>query len=73
MPCLRCLGFGFDIVKDYVPYGHTWVKEPCPDCVEKNVCPRCGAQLRTAETQVFGRFIVDAWWCSKCSWRHDAR
>lgn len=73
MPCFRCHGEGAIHTTDSVPYGDTWVAMPvseeCPACVERGVCPQCGAELVTEERRGLGRFIVDARWCNACGWQ----
>ena len=47
--CHTCYGSGFLETRDSVPYGSTNVtlvgEDPCPQCVEKGICPRCGKFL----------------------------
>lgn len=38
-------------------YMEDW--EPCPDCVENGVCPRCRTELKE---------YSDQWRCSRCEW-----
>ena len=73
--CNTCGGTGYIEADTIVPYGDTWVRRPgreaCPDCLERDLCPRCGEALRTAKRQVFGRFVTDAAWCPACGWCDD--
>lgn len=47
--CERCNSTGFVTYYDWVPYGDTYVRMPvedaCPDCLDHDICPKCGEPL----------------------------
>ena len=47
--CERCDSTGFVKDYDWVPYGDTDVRMPventCPDCLDRDLCPKCGEPL----------------------------
>lgn len=51
MVCKKCNGTGgISTMINAAPYGsgHYWPMEdgePCPDCVEKEICPKCDIQM----------------------------
>jgi len=66
--CRRCKGWGYFYSK-YDPsppgvslgYGYMIDMDPCPDCLEKGVCPRCGgAGMEELEQP-----------CPTCGWDED--
>lgn len=80
--CRACDGWGGDFY-DYSPApgpGSIQMADPCPHCVEKGRCPRCGAQsyalgwLFDSET---GRIFADGLYddhgqpapCVVCGWK----
>lgn len=66
MPCTRCHGTGWIEADTVVPYGDTWVTwlgmESCPDCRDRGLCPRCGAEIVRQ-----GR----GYQCPACEWEDD--
>lgn len=55
MTCKTCGGTGgIDVLENGAPYGAGYwpmqTGEPCPDCVEKEICPRCDRKMNLNET-----------------------
>ena len=46
--------------------GQMFDYDPCPECVEKGICPRCGNQVWTEDD--FGSDLVT---CSACGWKEE--
>lgn len=67
MVCKTCNGTGgIDSVINGAPYGsgHYWPMdygEPCPDCVEMGICPRCETEMKEVDDSGSYR-------CPKCGW-----
>lgn len=68
--CERCLGSGgflgrYDPSPPGVGLSPGWFYEwdPCPDCVEKSVCPRCSASIGDDPDVP----------CSKCGWLENSK
>ena len=64
--CKACEGTGINEWQENAsPHGSgyswniTW-QEPCPECVEKDLCPHCGAAKPDATTT-----------CATCNWSPD--
>ena len=69
--CRKCHGEGFTwYTYDPSPAGvalspgYLEDYDPCPDCVEKGICPRCGEQVWTAESWDSGDPVI----CPRCGW-----
>jgi hypothetical protein len=55
--------------------GVMWDAEPCPDCLGKEVCPRCGKPVVEAEATAPNGNHWSVWLCMDggCGWRDDAQ
>jgi hypothetical protein len=65
--CRRCGGWGegselYDPSPSGValPPGYIHLSDPCPECVERGLCPRCGASGLPEDGP-----------CAACGWNHD--
>lgn len=65
--CTTCNGLGgriyfFDPSPAGVSLGAGWMEDfdPCPDCLEQGICPRCGAESDS--------FFEEACVCTSCGW-----
>lgn len=70
MTCSCCGGTGWVDCDTAVPYGDTWVtladREPCPDCLDRGLCPRCGEAVEWAGTLYAGGYHPV---CTECDWQ----
>lgn len=74
--CKTCKGVGgwvdtFDPSPAGVPLGAGVMHDcdPCPDCVERGICPRCGQPGLTDEER--GDDSTGEGPCKQCGWNHD--
>lgn len=70
--CKTCNGYGMHVFAGaWVPYGLTSAqlpddREPCVDCVEQGLCPRCGGFNPDEEA-----FCDPEDMCIHCGWKDD--
>lgn len=63
--CEYCAGTGYIVYKDdpspagvSLSPGSMWYSDSCPKCLERGLCPRCGAELVDGEWSI----------CPSCGW-----
>lgn len=61
--CRTCQGFGLVGDVGYSP--EDGFPEPCPDCIEKGRCPRCGVIGLQLRLDGDGDVMAD---CLRCGW-----
>lgn len=66
--CWYCSGEGY--LTDYDTVFHTTESEPCPECLEKGMCPRCGRY--TWPPSGAEPLASDELRCSACDWYRGA-
>ena len=75
--CTECDGIGVHISRFdpsasgvSLAHGGCFMEiEPCPSCLEKGYCPKCGESVDWLEYS--DRFQEDHYLCSSCGWRDN--
>lgn len=62
--CRRCRGFGGRTVGNYPDEPDEFI--PCADCLERGLCPRCGATGANLNAYLDRRPV-----CAACGWDDD--
>lgn len=62
--CRTCTGFGGRAILNYPNEPDDFLA--CPDCLERGICPRCGAADANPDAPLDGKPI-----CQVCGWSYD--